>query len=129
MTTFREILNLPLKLSPFLEVVMTEQEIQNKIILEVNKLGHRLWRANAGKVQTKDNRIIKLFPRGFSDTVGFRKQDGKAIFIEVKTRTGKLRPEQKKFRDFLINQPVIYGVARSPEEAINIIENGEIYYD
>lgn len=108
---------------------MTEQEIQNQIILAANKRGHRLWRANAGKVQTKDNRIIKLFPRGFSDTVGFRKQDGKTIFIEVKTRTGKLRPEQKKFRDFLINQPVIYGVARSPEEAINIIENGEIYYD
>ena len=64
---------------------MTEQEIQNQIILAANKRGHRLWRANAGKVQTKDNRIIKLFPKGFPDTVGFRKTDGKFIVIEIKT--------------------------------------------
>lgn len=101
---------------------MTEQEIQNKIILEMNKRGHRLWRANAGKVQTKDNRIIKLFPKGFPDTVGFRKTDGKIIFIEVKTDKGRLRPEQIKFRDFAINQPVLYGVARNVEEAIRIVE-------
>lgn len=101
---------------------MTEQEIQNKIILEVNKLGHRLWRANAGKVQTKDNRIIKLFPKGFPDTVGFRKTDGKFIVIEVKTDKGRLRPEQEKFKTFIETQPVLYGVARSVEDAIKIIE-------
>lgn len=108
---------------------MSEQEIQNKIILEVNKLGHRLWRANAGKVQTKDNRIIKLFPKGFPDTVGFRKTDGKIIFIEVKTDKGRLRPEQEKFKTFIETQPVLYGVARSVDDAIKIIEgdgNGNV---
>ncbi|MEX3481294.1 VRR-NUC domain-containing protein [Staphylococcus hominis] len=108
---------------------MTEQKIQNEIILAINQRGHRLWRANAGKVQTKDNRIIKLLPTGFSDTFGYRKSDGRAIFIEVKTESGRLRPEQKKFRDFLKTQKVIYGVARSVQEAIDIIENGAIYYD
>ena len=101
---------------------MTEQEIQNQIILAANKRGHRLWRANAGKVQTKDNRIIKLFPKGFPDTVGFRKTDGKFIVIEIKTDKGRLRPEQEKFKTFIETQPVIYGVARSVEDAINIIE-------
>ncbi|RIL22688.1 VRR-NUC domain-containing protein [Staphylococcus gallinarum] len=104
---------------------MTEQEIQNKIILEVNKRGHRLWRANAGKVQTKDNRIIKLFPKGFPDTVGYRKSDGKMIFIEVKTEKGRLRPEQIKFQSFIETQPVLYGVARSVDDAIRIIEGDE----
>ena len=28
---------------------MTEQQIQNEIILAINKRGHRLWRANAVK--------------------------------------------------------------------------------
>lgn len=101
---------------------MTEQEIQNQIILAANKRGHRLWRANAGKVQTKDNRIIKLFPKGFPDTVGFRKTDGKFIVIEIKTEKGRLRPEQEKFKTFIETQPVIYGVARSVNDAINIIE-------
>ncbi|MEB8121805.1 VRR-NUC domain-containing protein [Staphylococcus xylosus] len=101
---------------------MTEQEIQNQIILAANKRGHRLWRANVGKVQTKDNRIIKLFPKGFPDTVGFRKTDGKFIVIEIKTDKGRLRPEQIKFQTFIETQPVIYGVARSVDDAIKIIE-------
>ena len=65
---------------------MTEQQIQNEIILAINQRGHRLWRANAGKVQTKDNRIIKLLPKGFPDTFGYRKSDGKFIAIEVKQK-------------------------------------------
>ncbi|WP_145430641.1 VRR-NUC domain-containing protein [Staphylococcus haemolyticus] len=101
---------------------MTEQQIQNDIILEINKHGHRLWRANAGKVVTKDNRVIKLLPKGFPDTFGYRKTDGKFIAIEVKTETGRLRPEQKKFRDFAETQNILYGVARSVEDAIKIVE-------
>lgn len=101
---------------------MTEQQIQNDIILEINKRGHRLWRANAGKVVTKDNRVIKLLPKGFPDTFGYRKTDGKFIAIEVKTETGRLRPEQKKFKAFAETQNILYGVARSVEEAIKIVE-------
>lgn len=100
----------------------SEQTIQNEIIIAVNRLGHRLWRSNAGKVITKDNRVIQLMPKGFPDTVGFRKTDGKFIVIEVKTDKGRLRPEQEKFKTFIETQPVLYGVARSVEDAIKIIE-------
>lgn len=100
----------------------SEQTIQNEIIIAVNRLGHRLWRSNAGKVITKDNRVIQLMPKGFPDTVGFRKTDGKIIFIEVKTDKGRLRPEQEKFKAFIETQPVLYGVARNVEDAIKIIE-------
>ena len=94
---------------------MTEQKIQNEIILAINQRGHRLFRANAGKVITRDNRIIKLLPKGFPDTFGYRKSDGKFIAIEVKTEKGKLRPEQIKFKEFIETQNVLYGVARSVE--------------
>lgn len=104
----------------------SEQTIQSEIIIEINKRGHRLWRSNAGRVVTKDNRVIQLMPKGFPDTVGFRKTDGKFIVIEIKTAKGKLRPEQEKFKTFIETQPVIYGVARSVNDAINIIE-GEGY--
>lgn len=100
----------------------SEQQIQNEIILAANKCGHRLWRANAGKVITKDNRVINLFPKGFPDTVGFRKSDGKFIAIEVKTERGRLRDDQIKFQNFAKTQPILYGVAYSVEDALNIIE-------
>lgn len=102
--------------------MVSESKIQNDILIEINRRGHRLFRANAGKVITRDNRIIKLLPKGFPDTFGYRKSDGKFIAIEVKTETGRLRPEQKKFRDFAETQNILYGVARSVEEAIKIVE-------
>lgn len=101
---------------------MNEQQIQNEIIIAVNRLGHRLWRSNAGKIITKDNRVIQLFPKGFPDTVGFRKSDGKFIVIEVKTDKGRLRPEQEKFKAFAEKQNILYGIARSVDDAIKIIE-------
>lgn len=100
----------------------SESKIQNDILIEINRRGHRLFRANAGKVVTKDNRIIKLLPKGFPDTFGYRKTDGKFIAIEVKTETGRLRPEQIKFKDFAETQNILYGVARSVEDAIQIVE-------
>ena len=104
---------------------MTESEIQSLILLEASKRGHRLWRTNAGSVQTKHGGVIKLFPKGYPDLTGFRKTDGKFVVIEVKKPTGRLSEHQKKFAEWAKTQPIIYGVARSPEEAIQIIE-GEI---
>lgn len=102
--------------------MVSESKIQNDILIEINRRGHRLFRANAGKVITRDNRVIKLLPKGFPDTFGYRKSDGKFIAIEVKTESGRLRPEQKKFKDFAETQPVLYGIARSVDDAIKIIE-------
>ena len=104
---------------------MTESEIQSLILLEANKRGHRLWRSNAGRVKNEAGYYVKLFPKGFPDCVGFRKGDGKFVVIEVKTEKGRLRKEQKKFAEWAKTQPIIYGVARSPEEAIEIIEEGK----
>ena len=102
--------------------MVSESKIQNDILIEINRRGHRLFRANAGKVITRDNRVIKLLPKGFPDTFGYRKSDGKFIAIEVKTDKGRLRPEQERFKTFIETQPVLYGVARSVDDAIKIIE-------
>ena len=100
----------------------SEATIQSEILAEANKRGHRLWRSNAGKIKTQQNTFIQLFPKGFPDLVGYRKSDGKFIVIEVKNDKGKLRPEQVKFAEFAENQPILYGVARSVDDAIKIIE-------
>lgn len=100
----------------------SEAQIQNEILLAVNQAGHRLWRSNAGKIKTEYGQWVKLFPKGFPDTVGYRKGDGKFIAIEVKNEKGRLRSEQKQFQKFAHTQPILYGVARSVEEALKIIE-------
>ena len=103
----------------------TEADIQSEIMIELSKRGHKIFRANAGKIQdARTGMWIKLFPKGFPDLCGWRAGDGKFIAIEVKNKKGKLRAEQVNFARFAKTQPIIYGVARSKEEAINIIENG-----
>ena len=109
-------------------VTKSEGEIQAEIMLEASRRGHRLYRSNAGSIQTKHGGVVKLYPRGYPDLTGFRKGDGKFIVIEVKKPTGRLSKYQKKFAEFAQSQPVIYGVARSKEDAIDIIENGAKYY-
>ena len=57
---------------------------------------------------------------GFSDLFGFRK-DGQIFFIEVKNETGRVRPEQKQFLETMRSFGALAGVARSPEEALEIV--------
>ena len=101
----------------------TEADIQSEIMIELSKRGHKIFRANAGKIQdARTGMWIKLFPKGFSDLCGWRAGDGKFIAIEVKNEKGRLRPEQVKFAQFAKTQPILYGVAKSAEEAIEIVE-------
>lgn len=54
---------------------------------------------------------------------GILPQDYPADFqIEVKNETGRLRPDQERFAVWLSTKPVLYGVARSVEDALKIIE-------
>ena len=86
-----------------------------------------LWNVVTGKFKVSDRsgtRWITTFPKGTPDILGFRKKDGKMFFIEVKTSKGKLSKEQKEFGEFIKDYPVLYGVARSVEDALKII-NGD----
>lgn len=100
----------------------SESRIQSEIMLAVSEAGHKIFRTNAGKVKTGDGRIIKLMPKGFPDTCGWRKSDGKFFAIEVKNERGRLREDQKQFAKFAATQPIIYGVARSADDALKIVE-------
>ena len=102
-------------------VIKSESTIQSEIMLELSKKGHTVWRSNAGKIKTHQGYVVRLFPEGFPDLVGFRKNDGKFFVIEVKNANGKLREAQKRFAKFAEDKPILYGVARSPEDALKII--------
>ncbi|HFI0329930.1 TPA: VRR-NUC domain-containing protein [Streptococcus suis] len=99
----------------------TESLIQNQIRVGLSKAGHAVFRVNVGKVKMQNGRWFETgVPKGFSDLFGFR-PDGKIFFIEVKNETGKLRPEQKIFIESMKKRGALAGVARSVEEAMEIV--------
>lgn len=93
-------------------------------MLALSKNGFTVFRSNAGKIRTESGQTIMLFPRGTPDLCGFVHKTGQMFFIEVKKENGRLRPDQIKFAKFIAQFPVIYGVARSPEEALMIVQQG-----
>lgn len=113
----------PFTVNTHLEAILIESEdkIQTDIMLMLSKSGFTVFRSNAGRAQTKDGRWIKLFPRGFPDLCGFRHSDGRFFCIECKNAKGRLRDDQKLFAHFIQQFPVLYGVARSVDDALRIV--------
>lgn len=104
---------------------MREKDIQNEIRLAVSEYAI-IFRINTGTFKTADGRYVSTgVPVGHPDLYGFRKSDGKLIYIEVKTEKGKLSKEQKHFLEVMSKYPIIAGVARSASEAVNLI-NGSM---
>ncbi|MDE6832800.1 MAG: VRR-NUC domain-containing protein [Ruminococcus sp.] len=102
---------------------MTEEHrIQNEIRLVLSDTCV-IFRGNVGTGCTKDGRYFSTgLPKGFSDLFGFRKSDGKAVFIEVKTPTGRPTKKQLTFLDTMNKNGAIAGICRSAEDALNLIK-------
>ena len=80
------------------------------------------FRANVGKFQTKDGRIVSTgLPEGFSDLFGHRLSDGRIFYIEVKKPGGRVRDNQKKFLKAMRDSGALAGIAYSVEDALKII--------
>lgn len=110
-------------------MVTSEHEIQQEIQLAVSKRQCTIFRYNVGHVRTKDNRWFSTgLPNGYPDLGGFRWADNQIFFIEVKTKTGKIRPDQIKFHKFLQSHGVIHGIARNVDDALKIITKGLVGY-
>lgn len=99
-----------------------EQSIQDSIRVALAENGYVVFRANVGKVKTADGRFFDSgLPGGFPDLFGYKPENGRIFFIEVKTTQGKRRADQVRFANGLRNKQAIYGVARSAEEAVTIV--------
>lgn len=101
-----------------------EHKIQNEIRLALSD-SCIIFRINVGTGYTADGRYFNIgVPKGFSDLFGFRKSDGRAIFIEVKTAKGKPSAEQVKFLETMQKSGAIAGICRSAEDALKLIKGG-----
>ena len=105
----------------------TEHTIQNEIRVALTENGYTVFRANVGKVKTADGRWFDTgLPKGHPDLYGFR-PDGKVFYIEVKNAKGRVRPEQKQFIKTVKARGALAGIARSVEDALDIIHG--VYVD
>ncbi len=101
--------------------IKTEHDIQNEIRLALAERGVLCFRANVGRVKMKDGRWFDTgLPKGFCDLFGFRK-DGQIFFIEVKNGKGRTSEKQDKFMELVKSNGALAGVARSVEDALEII--------
>jgi hypothetical protein len=101
---------------------ISEHDIQNAIRLELSKHGFCVFRTNVGKVKTADGRWFDTgLPKGFSDLTAVK--DGRVYFLEVKTETGRVRPEQEQFLAVMRGRyNCKSAVVRSVEEALKVCE-------
>ena len=100
---------------------ISEHDIQNAIRLELSKHGFCVFRTNVGKVKTADGRWFDTgLPRGFADLTAVK--DGRVYFLEVKTETGKIRPEQEKFLAVMRDRyGCVTGIVRSVDDALELV--------
>lgn len=104
------------------EQVTEEHRIQNEIMAACSEYAI-LFRVNVVRGQSRDGRYISSgVPAGYSDLSGVRFPDGRAVFIEVKTPTGRVSKEQKNFLHQMQKAGAIAGVCRSAADAIKLLE-------
>lgn len=114
-----------------------EKNIQKEIMLELSKYGIPI-RINSGTAWTgnkikknKDGSLTIFDPRpfksnsidGFPDLL-FLGDNGNIAFIECKTLKGTTRDAQERFIEAMKQRNIKIGIARSVEDAINIIKRG-----
>src|SRR3990172_1963 len=93
--------NNPIKRADFYFKLMSKTNFLTQAILRLlNVSGFRAWRTGNHAVYSVKRKSFMKNPSrllGIPDICGYRKKDGKAIFVEVKTGKDKLSEAQKYF--------------------------------
>jgi hypothetical protein len=111
---------------------MSEQELQQRIRLELGRGPVRLWRNNVGALRDERGRLVTYgLCKGSSDLIGLRQVvigpehlgQTLAVFtaIEVKAPGGRLREEQQLFLALVERLGGYGGVAMSVAEAGRVL--------
>ena len=110
----------------------SEQSIQQHIRIACSTGDTRLFRNNTGTLRDQHGRPVQFgLCKGSADLIGYRsititpdmvgQQVAVFLSIEVKTPTGRIRPEQQAWLDAIQAAGGIAGVARSVEDALRIV--------
>jgi hypothetical protein len=110
----------------------SEQTIQQHIRIACSTGATRLFRNNTGTLRDQHGRPVQFgLCKGSADLIGYRtititpdmvgQQVAVFASIEVKTPTGRIRPEQQAWLETIQAAGGIAGVARSVEDALRIV--------
>lgn len=80
---------------------MTEDQLLKAVIRLAQALGWRCYHQRAGKTSGGNWARTTEGDPGFPDLVLAHPGLGMLLFVELKSSTGRLRPEQKEWRDVL----------------------------
>jgi hypothetical protein len=111
---------------------VSEQELQQRIRLQLGSSPVRLWRNNVGALRDERGRLVTYgLCKGSSDLIGLRQVligpenlgQTLAVFsaIEVKAPKGRLREEQRSFLELVERFGGYSGVATSVELAERVL--------
>ena len=114
---------------------MSEQRIQQEIRIAISNGDCRVFRNNTGTLKDQNGRPVQFgLCKGSADLIGWKRVtitpemvgQQVAVFtsIEVKTPTGRIRPEQQQWLEAVQAAGGIAGVARSVEDAQRIMAAG-----
>lgn len=109
----------------------SEQTIQQQIRLQCSRGPVRLHRNNTGTLLDRNGRPVQFgLAKGSADLIGWTTRtitpdmvgQQVAVFtsIEVKSATGRLRPDQRQWMEAVQAAGGIAGVARSVEDAMGL---------
>jgi hypothetical protein len=103
---------------------MKETDIMRACMLALSEAGCTIWRNNCGVLKNPAGIPIRFgLCVGSSDLIGIA-PDGRFLAVEIKTCKGRATPDQVKFIEAVRKRGGIAGIARSPEDALELLRLG-----
>lgn len=100
---------------------MKESDIQRLIMLALSEAGCTIWRNNTGVLKNAAGIPIRFgLCTGSSDLIGIA-PDGRFLAVEIKTCKGRATPEQIRFIEIVKARGGIAGIARCPQDALDLL--------
>lgn len=95
-----------------------ERILQKEVMRYLSSLGVFCWENKTQGTYDPSKRVYRTFTglRGVSDVLGIVPDDGRILAIELKSKTGRVRPEQKAFLERIQKDGGVAGVCRSLKE-------------
>ena len=103
-----------------------ETNIANEICVELCKRGCKVFRSQSGLFYTPNGDMIRIGVVGQSDYHGHT-ADGKAFYLETKTKNAKPTAEQIAFITAMQDSGALAGVVRSVDDALAVLGGSKDY--